>query len=65
MSDRRGWQGQAGDSAQGCEEMEAGAEYLAAISTSADQRIEHLKMAGHYRLRAQRAGGRPRSATAH
>ena len=65
MSERRGWQGQAGDTALSCEEMEAGAEYLAAISTSAEQRIEHLKMAGNYRVRAQQAGGRRSSATAH
>jgi hypothetical protein len=38
-------------------ELAIGAEFLAAISQTVAERIEHLKMAGIYWVRAREAGG--------
>jgi hypothetical protein len=38
-------------------ELAIGAEFLAAISKTVAERVEHLKMAGIYRVRAFEAGG--------
>ena len=38
------------------EQLQIGAEFLATLAQDSTERTTHLKMAGHYWLRAQRAG---------
>jgi hypothetical protein len=54
------WRGRiGGKSEEACSyaELAEGAEFLAAISENGPDRIEHLKMAGLYHVRALEAGG--------
>jgi hypothetical protein len=53
------------DSVRYYEELQMGAEFLAGLSHDAAERTVHLKMAGEYWLKAQRAGGCRRPGLTH